>query len=128
MADHDRDEIAGMVLGAWDTFLGQTKAVDLDRPSRLPGWRVHDGCVHLGSWPDHEALADLIRPARTGGRGEPPDADARVELGRWRWGGCGLPRQDRQPSAEKGRGAPTRRRRHEGPAAGEGPDPRVRCS
>ncbi|NEK59379.1 maleylpyruvate isomerase family mycothiol-dependent enzyme [Geodermatophilus sabuli] len=76
MADAGRGEVGGMVLGAWDAFLEQTAAVDLDRPSRLPGWRAHEICVHLGCWEDHTALADLIASARAGGTGTPPDVDA----------------------------------------------------
>ena len=76
MADAGRDEIARMVLGAWDAFLQQAEAVDLDRPSRLPGWRAQEICVHLGCWDDHAALADLIASARSDGVGTPPEVDA----------------------------------------------------
>jgi uncharacterized protein (TIGR03083 family) len=76
MADAGRDEVAGMVLGAWDAFLERAATVDLDRPSRLPGWRAQEICVHLGCWPDHTAMADLITSARNGGTGTPPDVDA----------------------------------------------------
>ncbi len=76
MADAGRDEVAGMVLGAWDAFLQQAERVDLDRPSRLPGWRAHEICVHLGCWDDHTALADLLASARNGGAGTPPEVDA----------------------------------------------------
>ncbi|WP_239520284.1 maleylpyruvate isomerase family mycothiol-dependent enzyme [Blastococcus saxobsidens] len=76
MADAGRDEVAGMVLGAWDGFIRQAEAVDLDRDSRLPGWRAHEICVHLGQWEDHQALRDLIASARAGGPGTPPDPDA----------------------------------------------------
>jgi uncharacterized protein (TIGR03083 family) len=65
-----------MVLEAWDAFLEQAATVDLDRPSRLPGWRAHEICVHLGCWDDHTALADLIASARSGAAGTPPDPDA----------------------------------------------------
>jgi uncharacterized protein (TIGR03083 family) len=76
MADAGRDEVAGMVLGAWDAFLRQAESVDLDRSSRLDGWRAHEICVHLGCWDDHTALADLIASARAGGAGTAPDVDA----------------------------------------------------
>ncbi|TFV54549.1 maleylpyruvate isomerase family mycothiol-dependent enzyme [Geodermatophilus sp. DF01-2] len=76
MADVGRDEVGPMVLGAWDAFLQQAAAVDLDRPTRLPGWRVHEVCVHLGCWDDHAALLDLVASARAGGAGTPPDVDA----------------------------------------------------
>jgi uncharacterized protein (TIGR03083 family) len=76
MADAGRDEVAGMVLGAWDGFLEQAAEVDLSRPSRLAGWRAQEICVHLGCWPDHTAMADLIASARSGGTGTPPEVDA----------------------------------------------------
>ncbi|MGY1815283.1 maleylpyruvate isomerase N-terminal domain-containing protein [Blastococcus sp. SYSU D00820] len=75
MADAGRERVGGMVLEAWDAFLAQAEAVDLDRPTRLPGWRVHEVLVHLGCWDDHTALADLIASARAGGAGTPPDVD-----------------------------------------------------
>ncbi|MGR7023042.1 maleylpyruvate isomerase family mycothiol-dependent enzyme [Geodermatophilus sp. URMC 62] len=76
LADAGRDVVGPMVLGAWDAFLEQAAAVDLDRPTRLPGWRAHEVCVHLGVWPDHAALAGLVASARAGGTGTPPDVDA----------------------------------------------------
>src|SRR4051794_32624018 len=76
MADAGRDQVGTMVLAAWDTFLEQAESVDLGRPSRLGGWRAQEICVHLGCWPDHTALADLIASARAGGTGTPPDVDA----------------------------------------------------
>jgi uncharacterized protein (TIGR03083 family) len=76
MADAGRDQVGSMVLGAWDAFLDQAAEVDLSRPSRLPGWRAHEICVHLGCWPDHTAMADLIASARSGGAGTPPEVDA----------------------------------------------------
>lgn len=76
MADAGRDVVGPMVLEAWDAFLEQAAAVDLDRPTRLPGWRAHEVCVHLGLWDDHAALPDLVASARSGGVGTPPDVDA----------------------------------------------------
>jgi uncharacterized protein (TIGR03083 family) len=76
MADADRDEISRLVLGAWDGFIAQAETVDLERDSRLPGWRAHEICVHLGAWEDHQALRDLIASARSGEAGTPPDPDA----------------------------------------------------
>jgi uncharacterized protein (TIGR03083 family) len=75
MADAGRDEVGSMVLGAWDAFLAQAETVDLDRSSRLPGWRAQEICVHLGAWDDHQAMADLIASARAGGSGTPPEVD-----------------------------------------------------
>src|SRR4051794_29193951 len=76
MADAGRKKVAEMVLGAWDAFLVQAEAVDLERKTRLPGWRVHEICVHPGSWPGYTAMAHLIASAKAGGTGEPPDVDA----------------------------------------------------
>jgi uncharacterized protein (TIGR03083 family) len=76
MADAGRDQVGSMVLAAWDAFLAQAETVDLNRPSRLEGWRAHEICVHLGCWDDHTAMADLIASARAGGAGAPPDVDA----------------------------------------------------
>src|SRR5215207_1117883 len=76
LADAGRDTVAPMVLQAWDAFLATAAEVDLDRPTRLPGWRAHEICVHLGCWDDHTALDDLIASARAGGTGTPPDVDA----------------------------------------------------
>lgn len=76
MADAGRDDVGGMVLRAWDTFCAQAAAVDLHRPTRLPGWRVQEVCVHLGVWPEHAALDDLIASARSGATGNSPDVDA----------------------------------------------------
>jgi hypothetical protein len=76
MADAGRERVSRMVLGAWDAFLAQAATVELDRASRLPGWRAHEICVHLGCWDDHTALADLIASARDAGTGTPPDVDA----------------------------------------------------
>lgn len=75
MTDAGRDEVGGRVLAAWDAFLGQAAAVDLQQSTRLPGWRAQEVCVHLGVWPEHAALADLIASARAGGSGNPPDVD-----------------------------------------------------
>jgi uncharacterized protein (TIGR03083 family) len=76
MADAGRDVVGPMVLAAWDSFCASAAAVDLDRPTRLPGWRAQEVCVHLGVWPEHAALADLVASARNGATGAPPDVDA----------------------------------------------------
>ena len=82
MADAGRDTVGPMVLGAWDAFLEQAAAVDLGRPTRLPGWRVHEVCVHLGLWDDHAALPDLIASVPAGGVGTPPAPDPTPARGR----------------------------------------------
>ncbi len=76
MADAGREDVGARVLGAWDAFIAAAERVELSRSSRLPGWRAHEICVHLGCWDDHTAMADLIASARTGATGSPPDPDA----------------------------------------------------
>src|SRR3712207_8706974 len=76
LADAGRDTVGPRVLEAWDAFLASAAEVDLDRPSRLPGWRAREICVHLGCWDDHTALADLIASARSGATGSAPDPGA----------------------------------------------------
>src|SRR3954447_9851074 len=76
MADAGREEVAGMVLPAWDAFLEQAEAVDLSHRTRLPGWRAQEICVHLGLWPENTAMADLIASPESGGTGTQPDGDA----------------------------------------------------
>ena len=76
MASRGRDVVGPLVLEAWDAFVDSAAATDLDRPSRLPGWRGHEVCVHLGSWPDYRAFEGMVRSARAGGVGPAPDADA----------------------------------------------------
>jgi uncharacterized protein (TIGR03083 family) len=76
MADAGREQVGGIVLAAWDAFIDRAGTVDLDRPSRLPGWRAHEICVHLGCWDENTAMADLIASARSGAEGTPPDVDA----------------------------------------------------
>jgi hypothetical protein len=76
MADAGRERVGELVLAAWDAFLAQAEQVDLDRTSRLAGWRAQEICVHLGCWDDHAAIPDLIASARGGGQGTAPDVDA----------------------------------------------------
>jgi uncharacterized protein (TIGR03083 family) len=76
MADAGRELVRSRVLAAWDAFIAEAERIDLSRPSRLPGWRAHEICVHLGCWDDHTAMADLVEWARTGGTGAQPDPDA----------------------------------------------------
>src|SRR4051794_25111693 len=76
MADAGRDEVGRRVLAAWDAFLEQAAAVDLDASSRLPGWGTREICLHLGLWPENTAMADLVASARAGAEGSPPDVDA----------------------------------------------------
>jgi uncharacterized protein (TIGR03083 family) len=79
LAGAGRDVVGGLVLGAWDAFLGAAKSADLDHPTRLPGWRAQEVCVHLGVWDDYHALDGLVASARDGGGGGVPDVDAANE-------------------------------------------------
>jgi uncharacterized protein (TIGR03083 family) len=71
-----RDVVAPLVLRAWDGFLLVAGAAQLDRRTRLPGWRAQEVCVHLGAWDDYAALDGLVAAARAGGTGPVPDVDA----------------------------------------------------
>src|ERR1700712_4539856 len=70
-----RAEVRSRVLAGWDAFLASAEAADLDQKSRLPGWRGHEICVHLGSWDDHRAMTGLIESARGAGPSKPVDVD-----------------------------------------------------
>jgi uncharacterized protein (TIGR03083 family) len=71
-----RDAVGPLVLGAWDAFLVVARSADLQRRTRLPGWRAQEVCVHLGVWDDYAALDGLVAAARAGGPGGVPDVDA----------------------------------------------------
>src|SRR5919199_2167755 len=71
-----REVVGPLVLGAWEAFLGVARNADLQRPTRLPGWRAQEVCVHLGVWDDYAALDGLVAVARAGGTGPVPDVDA----------------------------------------------------
>src|SRR5918911_2646473 len=70
-----RDLVGPLVLGAWDAFLVVAQGADLQRRTRLAGWRAQEVCVHLGVWDDYAALDGLIAAARAGGTGPLPDVD-----------------------------------------------------
>ena len=70
------DEQRDRVLSSWDGFLAAVEDVDLDRPSRLPGWTRHDVLVHLGDWPGVATLDTLLAEARSGTVAPPYDPDA----------------------------------------------------
>jgi len=80
LASVDPEEVAHLVRGAWDGVLDLAGRLDLDRPSRLPGWTVRDVLTHLGSWPEHTRFDRLVEDVRWGRLSEPEDVDARNAL------------------------------------------------
>ena len=70
------DEQRDRVLASWDGFLAAAADVDLDRPSRLPGWTGHDVLVHVGDWPGVATLDTLLAETRSGTVAPPYDPDA----------------------------------------------------
>jgi uncharacterized protein (TIGR03083 family) len=48
---------------SWDAFLAVAESADLQAPSRLPGWRGHDVCAHLGAW-EGGGVSSVIASAR----------------------------------------------------------------
>src|SRR5919202_3798754 len=71
-----RELVGPLVLGAWDAFLVVAHGTDLQRRTRLAGWRAQEVCVPLGVWDDYAALDGLVAAARAGGTGPVPDVDA----------------------------------------------------
>jgi uncharacterized protein (TIGR03083 family) len=82
--EHDRAEIRDRVVGAWDEFLRIARGIDLETPSRLPGWRAFEICVHLGSWDDYQPVTGVLSAARAAKRGKvadrPPDLDTSAAM------------------------------------------------
>src|SRR6478609_3176943 len=74
LATAGRDVVGALVLSSWDAFLTVAQSADLDRSTRLPGWRAQEICVHLGVWDDYDALHGLLASARAG-VGATPDVD-----------------------------------------------------
>lgn len=76
LAGAGREVVLARLLTAWDAFIDLASEVDLTKKTRLPGWRAHDVCVHLGVWEGYRALDLLLASAREGGTGPVPDVDA----------------------------------------------------
>jgi hypothetical protein len=76
---YGRATIRDRVVRAWDDFLRVADGVDMAAKSRLPGWRAHEICVHLGAWPEHQPVNGVLAAAREVLRGTPagppPDPD-----------------------------------------------------
>jgi uncharacterized protein (TIGR03083 family) len=51
LASWEPEDLAAVVVPAWDAFLVMATELDLDGPTRLEGWAARDVCIHLGSWP-----------------------------------------------------------------------------
>jgi len=79
-ASVDPAEVADLVTAAWDGVAELAHRLDLDAPSRLPGWTVRDVLVHLGSWPEHVRFSRLVDDVRLGRVPERDDVDARNAL------------------------------------------------
>jgi uncharacterized protein (TIGR03083 family) len=80
LASTDPGEVADLVRDAWAGVITLAGRLDLERPSRLPGWTVRDTLVHLGSWPEHtrfDRLVDDVRSGRRPDRPDPGEVDAR---------------------------------------------------
>lgn len=69
---YGRAAIRDRVVRAWDDFLRVADGVDMTARSRLPGWRAHEICVHLGAWPEHQPVNGVLAAAREVLRGTPP--------------------------------------------------------
>jgi uncharacterized protein (TIGR03083 family) len=51
---------------SWNAFLAVAETADLDAPSRLPGWRGHEVCTHLGQW-DPDGVSHVLASVRGDG-------------------------------------------------------------
>ena len=63
LASWEPADLAALVLPAWDDFIDLAGSVDLDAPSRVPGWTARAVCVHLGSWPGSRSLQQMVAEA-----------------------------------------------------------------
>jgi hypothetical protein len=63
LASWDPADVAGLLLPAWDEFIGTAGEVDLEGPTRLTGWNARAVCVHLGSWPGSRSYQRMRQEA-----------------------------------------------------------------
>ena len=63
LASWEPADLSALVLPAWDDFIDLAGSVDLDAPSRVPGWTARAVCVHLGSWPGSRSLQQMVAEA-----------------------------------------------------------------
>jgi uncharacterized protein (TIGR03083 family) len=80
LASVELEDVAELVRTAWEGLIGLCTALDLEGPSRLPGWTVRDVLVHLGSWPEHTRFERLVEDVRQGRVSAQDDVDARNAL------------------------------------------------
>lgn len=64
LASWAADDLAELLLPAWDALLELGDTVDLDGPSRLPQRTARDRCIELGSWPGSRSIAVIVDEAR----------------------------------------------------------------
>jgi hypothetical protein len=76
IAAHGRHYVGGRVLAAWDELIDLATVVDLDRPTRVKGWRAREVCVQLGCWEDYDSFGAVLDSALAGGVGDRPDTAA----------------------------------------------------
>jgi uncharacterized protein (TIGR03083 family) len=57
--------VRARVEQSWNAFLAVAESADLDAPSRLPGWRGHEVCSHLGQW-DPDGVSHVLASVRGG--------------------------------------------------------------
>lgn len=65
---------------AWSAVVDVAARVDLDAPTRLPGWSARDVLVHLGSWGAGGTVAERVAAHAGGVPGAPADVEARNAL------------------------------------------------
>ena len=66
LASWEPEDLAELLLPAWDDFLDIAATVDLDAATRVRGWSARDVCVHLGSWPGSRSLHRMLEEAQGG--------------------------------------------------------------
>lgn len=83
LASHEPMEIAALLEPAWAWVERTAERIDLDAPTRLPGWSARQVLVHLGSWDDGDEgeqgdhVATRVAEARSGSVRQAQDPDAR---------------------------------------------------
>lgn len=70
-------DLVELLAPAWAATVERAQTVDLDAPTRLPGWSVRNVLVHLGSWDDDHDLERRLAEARSARVDPAEDAAAR---------------------------------------------------